>query len=368
MIMNNDKSIGKIQLIFLIIQTQIGIGVLNMPYRVQETAKQDSWISVLVAGAFIQVIIIFLYLLVKRFPNFTIYEFSSKIIGNLFGKLISFTYIIYFLSTAILITVLFTNVLKLWVFTTTPRWVLYLIGISIAIYLAKENINVISRFFTLSGVILLMLIAIISVKYGGYTDFRFLFPIANHGITPILQGAQKVLISFGGFEALLVYFSFVKPEDKKNILKALLLGNSFIIFLYTYLVFTSLVVFSPQELATIKHPVLYMLKSLTINIVDRLDLLFLSIWSVTFLNTLISYLYLASLGVSTIFHKQQHRIPVYYNAILIFIIALFFQDQFSIKAFNNIITYFTIITIIFIPLMLLVITIIRKQKSKGETG
>ena len=45
-----DQSITKFQLFFILIQSQIGVGLLSLPNAVQKTAKGDGWISTLLAG------------------------------------------------------------------------------------------------------------------------------------------------------------------------------------------------------------------------------------------------------------------------------------------------------------------------------
>lgn len=38
------------QYFFIIVQTEIGVGILSLPYDLHSKAKQDGWISLLIGG------------------------------------------------------------------------------------------------------------------------------------------------------------------------------------------------------------------------------------------------------------------------------------------------------------------------------
>ena len=46
----NKNSISVSQLFFIVLQTQIGIGVSGLPYNLFKTAHTDGWISMLISG------------------------------------------------------------------------------------------------------------------------------------------------------------------------------------------------------------------------------------------------------------------------------------------------------------------------------
>lgn len=60
----------KTQLLFFIIQTQIGVGILSLPYSVFQRAKQDGWMSILLAGLVVQLLILLFWMLAKDSRNF----------------------------------------------------------------------------------------------------------------------------------------------------------------------------------------------------------------------------------------------------------------------------------------------------------
>lgn len=59
-----------------IIQAQIGVGILSLPNKLNETAKGGGGLSVLVAGVITQLVIILLWVLLKKFPDLTYSVFA----------------------------------------------------------------------------------------------------------------------------------------------------------------------------------------------------------------------------------------------------------------------------------------------------
>ncbi|WP_374992171.1 GerAB/ArcD/ProY family transporter [Paenibacillus sp. LHD-38] len=91
-----NSTINRSQLFFLIIKTQIGIGLLSLPSKIQSSAKGDAWISVLVAGAAIQLLLIVYWQLLKKYPNHTLSEITVRVFGAYIGKTLNLIYYVFF--------------------------------------------------------------------------------------------------------------------------------------------------------------------------------------------------------------------------------------------------------------------------------
>lgn len=77
-----NSTITQGQLTFFIFQTQIGVGLLSLPFAVAKIAHGDGWISTLLIGFFIQLCIFLIWALNRRFPTLSLYEFMPQIIGK----------------------------------------------------------------------------------------------------------------------------------------------------------------------------------------------------------------------------------------------------------------------------------------------
>ncbi|WP_198023316.1 GerAB/ArcD/ProY family transporter [Virgibacillus sp. SK37] len=346
----------------ILVQVQIGIGILSLPRNVHQIAKGDGWISVLLAGLTIQLLVTIIWLLATRFKAQTLYEFAPKLVGKYLGSLINLAYSVYFLSMVFLTTLLFTDILKRWVLFKTPHLVIYVLVLGVTYYLAKDNMKVIARFYTFTSAFVIVLILIL-VPAIVYFDIRFVLPVGQAGMMNILKGIEEVTNSMLGFELLLVLFPFIDERFRRY--SIVVAANAFVTILYTLIVFITITVFSPAEIKLIPEPVLYMLKSFKFDLVERIDLLFISVWFVSIVTTLVMYLYVASLGVTTIFKRKSHA-PMVGWCVLLIITVLFFSDKdiYGIVNYVRVISNASYLFIFVLPLLLLFLSFIRKERSK----
>ncbi|TLS35225.1 GerAB/ArcD/ProY family transporter [Pseudalkalibacillus caeni] len=358
-----NKTITKLQAFFLIVQTQIGVGVLSLPFDVHKVAQKDGWISAFIAGIGVQLSIFLIWFLNKRFPSLHIFEINQKVLGKWVGSVTSLFYLVYYFGIFLLINLLATRIIKTWAFPHTPSWVFYLIFTFLITYICIETLRVIARFYVFVSLFIVLLIAISLTAYS-LVDFRYIFPIGEAGISNILKGSKQVLLSMLGFEFLLFLYPFIEG-DEKSILKTATLANVFVTVLYVFLIFTTLIFFTPTELNIVPEPLLYMLKSFHFRVLERYDLLFLSIWIVSVLTSLITYFYLTVKGMES-FRKKRSNIPIYMLSILGYIILTFFpEDPFKLQRFSSFLTNLSYLFFCGFPLLLLIVSLLSKRKE-GE--
>ncbi|WP_170132860.1 GerAB/ArcD/ProY family transporter [Saliterribacillus persicus] len=348
----------------ILIQSQIGVGILSLSNKIHPVAKGDGWISVILSGMIVQLFITIIWYLMKTNPNKTLFEFAPLIAGKYLGALINISYIFYFLSTLVVITLLFNDVLKRWIFFETPNIVISILILMLSAYIASESLQIIARFFSIS-VIFVILLILITIPAFSFFDIRYILPVGQAGVTNIIKATHQVNISILGFELFLILMPFIKIKNRKY--SFLLVGNIFTTVIYTFVVFTTFVVFSPYEIKLIIEPILYMLKALQFKLLDRMDLFFLSLWSVSVLTTLVIYLYSSALGISTILKKAKHKKVTYLIVIMLLIIIYFLpKDMNSINLLAKIISNLSYIFTAGIPFILLLIASLKRLFRKKE--
>ena len=148
------------QLVFFIIQTQIGVGILGLPFNVFLHAKQDGWISVILSGCLVQVIITIVWLLSKRFPDQSLFQYTKVLTGKFIGTGINLIYIIYGVLVTALILMYSTKVIKTWMLIYTPKWILMMLLVLTALYLAREHIDTISNIYVVVSLLIVFLLVI----------------------------------------------------------------------------------------------------------------------------------------------------------------------------------------------------------------
>ncbi|KQL40003.1 hypothetical protein AN960_08565 [Bacillus sp. FJAT-25509] len=358
----NSNSISKLQLYFFIVQSQIGIGLLSLPNVVESTAKGDGWISTLVAGLAVQITIFIYWLLLRKYPNEIYTEITKKILGKYVGKLCNLFIYIYFIMIGSLACILFIRTINLWLLPLTPMWVLSLIIVLSSIYLTISDLRIISRFFVISSVLIILLFFLSFFTFYLPKEVRFILPVGHSGVKNILLGSHKSLLSMLGFESLLLIFPFIL-DSEKGIFKTASFANITVTLFYTYFTILCLLSFSPTQLLQIREPVLYLFKVLSFEMIDRLDLIFLSVWIVPMTTSVIIYMFLSAKSIS---NENSFKKIVILNGILIFIITILPIGEEQLALFNKYVTYLSYVIVFGLPFILFCLSFIISKTERSE--
>ncbi|QHA91024.1 endospore germination permease [Bacillus sp. N1-1] len=362
--MKTSKQINSVQFLFIIFQTQVGVGILSLPQTLYSTAGKDGWIAIILAGLGFQGVIFVLYFLSKRFSTLSLYEYAPLIMGRLMGTMISVGYILFAGLTAILVLQLFQISINTWILPRTPSIViLSLLSISGA-YLVSGRVKVLGRFnqFVTILVVPLIIMILVALKH---SDIRYILPIGEHGLSPILKATPEGFFSMIGFEMALFVFPYLQIKGKEALV-SLTLSNVAVTCFYCLITLATYVYFSPSQFETIQDPTVYMLKGISFLIIDRIDLLFLSIWTVSVLTSFGSYLYISSEGIKTLTKRKRAMWPIIITTLLILGISLFPHDMFTIETLSNYHATASYFFVFGLPLLLLIISMIRKTELKDK--
>jgi spore germination protein (amino acid permease) len=321
-----NRKISPLQLFFVIIQTQVGSGILSLPYEVHQSAKGDSWIPMLLSGLIVQFLIVGYWMLMCRNPGSHLFELASERLGVFFGGLINLCYISYFLFIATLIQLNYHAIISKWAYPNTPKWILLGLMFLVSSYLCKQSLQVIARFYSILSFLLIpvLVLLVLAISKG---HLIYLLPMGQVSYGDILSGMKSTILAMTGFEAILMLFPYVQGSPRR-ILKKLMLANLFVTLLYTLTIFAAITFFNTEQLFLIPEPVLYMLKALSFIVVERLEYIFLSFWITKVISSSAIFIFFGAIGISHILKRQSHtRIAVVVSLIPYFV-ALWIDDPF----------------------------------------
>lgn len=357
------RKLNTFQLSLLLLHAQIGVGMITLVTDVYFKAGVDSWISIIVAGSFIQILILLFSLLFRRFPGKNFFQILEIVFGKWIGKFSTILLCIYFIMISAILISKYIVILKSWLLPLTPKWILILILMLITIYVAKENLHVITRFYFLALFVVYIFFGFViySLKDANIT---YILPIANNGIFPILKGSQIASYSFQGFEYLLFLAPYTLASNRRIIVTASV-TNWFITFFYMFVVLANQLFFSGEEIKLITEPIFYLVKSISFQIIERPDLIFTSLWIVLVITSTVILFYIISLGLSTVLNTAKRTPFLYISTAISFLISLFLYGE---ERINNVTDKFHVFILFFsavFPLLVLVIS--RLMKRTGET-
>lgn len=297
----------------------------------------------------IQLLILAYWHLCSRYPGKNLSQMTVLFFGKYIGRAMNCIYYGFFVLIAGYACTLYVKLIKVWLLPLTPSWVLILLIIVIGIYLAVEDLRVIARFYQLASVLLFVLFAMSLATFVNDVHLSNVLPVGQAGISQIIKGSGKTFFAMLGFEVILFFTAQVKASPRE-VMKTLTLANCFVTLFYSYFVFICLIGFSQEALSKVKEPVLFLLRGLSFQLFDRLDLIFLSIWIIPMSTTIVSYLCLAGNTLTTTRRTYQRMIR--FSGALILMLAIYMSTRESLDTFSKWMEYGYLIMIAAVPLLM----------------
>ncbi|MFD1673746.1 GerAB/ArcD/ProY family transporter [Alicyclobacillus fodiniaquatilis] len=328
-----------------------------------EIAKQDAWVSILIAilvGMFCSVVMLTLSLL---FPNQTMIEYSRDIVGSTFGTIIS---ILYLLSWCITDAITLRGILDLIhriLFNRTPVFMLVILIMVLVAYLTfRGGIEGIARFSEVVGPIILFAFFITFVLDLPSTKWGALLPVmTDNGLPAILKGASSFTSAFGVSFGLLALVPFM--GEQKKVVKPAISGLSLasvVILLSTFMVIAT---FGPHLAAVLLDPYFSMVRFISLyTCIRNIDsvIVFIAIFGAFILVSL--YFFLTCYGIGQLFRIQSWRRTIWFLGPIECIIAILpSSDTFSWFWYPQHVwlNYMFPVDILVLPLLLLLIAKIK---------
>ncbi|MUG23254.1 GerAB/ArcD/ProY family transporter [Paenibacillus macerans] len=364
MFTRSDDKITTSQAVVFLTDSILGAGILTLPRSAtEEVQTPDAWLSVVLASVLALLVVFIMIKLSQQFPGNTVFEFSQKIAGVIPGSALSALLIVFFMMMAVFEIRMLAEVTIFYLLEDTPIWAIIIPFIWVAAYLISGGINCIARLFQIIfpvSILVLVLSLFLSLRLFDIDNMR---PLLGEGLPPVIAGLKSTLLSFAGFEVVLILVGHLQHPEKA--VKRLLPGMSIPIALY--LITTVIVVGGMSTSAVLRStwPTLDLLRSFEISglFFERFEFPFLVIWIMQMFCNFTSNFFVVSLGVSNVFRI---KFPAALFALMpvIFIAALLpksINDLLGLGGANGIMS---VIVFVLVTLPLSVIFLIRKKGLK----
>lgn len=368
MLSNNDiVSMRQVKLLFII--DLYGTASLIAPRLAVNSAKQDGWISLLLATLIAMLYCYVLTKLVRLFPRKTIVEFAQEITNKFIGSIISFVLLCKLILACSIELRIFGELTKQILLPKTPIEVIMITMLLTAAYLARKGYECRARLGEIS--IYLILIPIGIVLFFGMLQIKVpnLAPIFISKPTQVLDGAYMLSFQYSALEIILLSIAFVDKPQKST--KAVL--SSVIIVGAINLVTFFITVGNLGIYETENHiwPVMTIMKIINIPIifVERLDALMMLFWILVIFTYVNAKMYFSSIVIQRQFKIKTHKFVVMGLLPVLYIVALL-PDSIvqGYEWLRNIYRYAGLTFMLPVPLILLIIAKIRKLGEQNVEG
>ncbi|MCR2822517.1 GerAB/ArcD/ProY family transporter [Lederbergia panacisoli] len=361
--------LSELQIFWLMFTFETGNIILLTVGPVMQEAKQDVWISYIIASV-LSVLIV--YIAIKTallYPKHTLIQYSKLILGKWLGIVATLVYFVQWFALAGNILREFADFTISVLLPTTPSWVFFITMLLLLIYVTFiGGIEGIARCAEVFGpIIIFSAVILISFSIKDF-DVTNLLPIfVDTGLGPIWGGALTPLAFFGETAVMmLMLVSFMdKPE---NAMKSAISGLASAAIIVSIVALCVLFVFGPEISGKLRHPAFDLVSYLSVmDFIQNLDIIGMLVWILSVFIKLSVYFFLACYGIAQLFKIKDWRKMIWITGIIYFMLAQFVPS--ASYTFGYMKTYFVYyvlpINMIGIPLLFWIIGTMRKRKKKN---
>jgi spore germination protein (amino acid permease) len=349
---------------------QLGMGILGFQRIIAKEAGHDAWISVILAALLTHLTVWVIIKTLQKYPSTDIYGIHDDVFGRWLGTGLSIIYLTYFFVSAGVILRTYIEVVQTWVFPNLPTWILSGIILFLAFYTVVGGIRVIAgyTFFSIMLTIWLVLDLYFPLKFARW---EYLLPIMDTSLENLFNGMIAMSLTSAGFEILYVVYPYV--QNKERIHKSAQLGVLVTYLIYLLVMIVALVFFSQGQLMRTIWATLNMQKMVYLPILERFELVVISLWLIVILPNMMLYLWSSARGLKRLFgFKLRHSL--YWILLVIYVASLSLLSRQEMSRMTNIFSQITLYMIYVYPYFLYVMVWLKQRKqrvkptSKGESA
>ncbi len=357
--------ISSLQMAVMIYPTIVATIILIVPTVTAKYAKNDLWLTPILASSIGYVTVYIAYKLHKFYPKQTVIQFSEQIIGRFAGKMLGVLFLLFYIQGAGHSLRTYAEFIVESFLANTPISVIIASMAFLCALIVSGGLEGLGRaaqlFFPIFFLPQLVLIII------AFPDFEFknIFPILGDGIMPPIKGA---IVPMGWFtEFFMISFFLPFLVDGKKGMKYGMMTVFAVMMTLVVVNFIVLFVLGPTTASRV-YPLMLVARYISIaDFFEHLESIVMAIWVVGAFVKISVFYYAAALGTAQWLNLSDYRPVVWPLGILI--VAFSFWSHPSTVEFSRylvgVFPFYGLLIQTIIPLFLLVIAFVRKRKSQG---
>lgn len=272
---DTNNLISSKQLMAFIISAQIGFGILSLPSDLSHYFGHDGWISLIISGVLVIILILLLMTLFKKFTDKSVFEISTTVFGKILGGIFNIFIILHMIFLTSVGVRFFTEILSLVILKKTPQIITTISILIPSVYMASKGLKVICRYTSLLYLSFISLIIVLLLS-NGHLNYTFLLPINQIGFEKLIKYCYISFFSFIGYSLIAIIFDNIR--DKENSTKSMILSQIFTIAFFTIITILITSDFGENKLKLLIFPVFSAIQAVHLPIIEHLDVLFILFW------------------------------------------------------------------------------------------
>lgn len=359
--------ISSIQAILLMLSMILPTAVLTVPAVTVKFAKQDAWLSIIIATLGGLLIAWLVVSLSQRFPGKTLFEYAEEILGKVPGKIVGFLYIwLFFLQIGSGVVREFGSFLVTVLMPDTPLIVFNIVVVIVAAYAVRNGLEVLGRANQLL-IPTTVLLAMVYIFSTGNMKLSRVLPIFDGGLLPIIKGAFVPTMWLGEIVTLTMIIPYLsKPREARRVA---IISVLLVSFFLTASILEALLIFGPNLTGHWLYPVFNAARLISAGTsLERLETVIVLAWILGGFFKIGVFYYAAVLGSAQLLELRDYRPLVLPIGVILVALSILVWGE-SIVDMLHFITqvWAPMMLVIFevgIPLVLLIVALARGKGGK----
>ncbi|MEB2491352.1 GerAB/ArcD/ProY family transporter [Peribacillus frigoritolerans] len=358
---NETKQISPFFVFFLMPGMQIGVGILGFERIIAKESGQDAWISVLISGLIINVLLWMCFKLLGRGPQtLDLVAIHKDLFGKWVGNAFNILFILYFIMISIILIRTYLEVIQVWMFPGVNVLMLITIILILVYNFVEGGFRVITG-FCIIGLIIASPLFLLNYFPLKYAHFENLGPLLDHSFLEIMKACKKMTLNYLGFELILIYYPFIKNREKSQ--KWAHLGALFTMVIYVVSILVSLAYYHQEQLKDVIWATLTLWKIVDLPFIERFEYIGISVWLFMVLPNVCLGVWAASRTAKRVFGFRQKKMMVLI-LIIILVSCIFLDNRYRIDKFNTISSQIGFyIVYLYLPLLFIWQSIVYKVRG-----
>ncbi len=361
--------ISVIQLFSLMFMYEIGT-TLVINYGAE--ARKDVWLAILLGMAGGVVLFFVSIYLFRQYPTLPLTGYVRKVFGKYLGWIIGLIYTVFLLYSASNNIRISAELLLSSTLPETPLLAIIILMVLAICYVLYLGVEVLARTAEVFIVILVFLglMGNVFIFLSGDIDLHNLQPFLENGWKPILETTVSYTIiqpfaQMFAFSILLPYLN--RPElAKKTGLSAIIASG----LILSYTISLDIAVLGVDEVVRSPFPLLSTIGKVNImEFIQRLDAIVVYTLLITVIFKASVFFYGALIGMVDLFKLKNHRSMVLPTGIIIIFLSMIWASDFTEVPQESmmVIKYVLSVLLVFLPILMMIITMIRNGVKKKAT-
>jgi spore germination protein len=311
------------QTVGFLIGLTLGPEFLKLPNLLVTTAKQDSWISAIIALIYPISIIITVNIIVRKYPEDNLMQINKKVFGKLLGSILSVMFLLQFVIYTGSIISEYARIARVFIVAFLSPLKISIVCFLAALYIASLGLKTLAK---VSEVItyfiaMVILLTVFIFKEGNLVN---LMPVFEVSIGSILSSSVKTSYFFGGLEAILMIHPHVR--DIKGLKKSSLTALLFCSVVWVWSVFSTIYYLGIDMIPKSLWSFFLIYDSVNFPIINNVRYVFMFVWTLVSLRIIANYIFLNKEMIREIVYIKTKTILLALSVIILGIAYVFAND------------------------------------------